>query len=327
MHIRLDGDARSRRAKEFANFVRSGLASAPDPLSLVSDFAGAHLREGRQAAPMDRTYPLVPQAETSAARPRYEFEDSGATRRGGLPSPHYIKVLDQRSATRLVGRGLRASARDGDFHRLQASPERASNESRAQFGTAACCNCREATFGRQIRIPMAQLNLEVNEMSVDTMQELLIDELKDLYSAEKQIVRALPKLAKSASTPELQQALLNHLEETKEQVNRLEKIGELVGKRLTGKTCVGMKGVLEEGSEVLEDTDKGTIRDAALIAAAQRVEHYEMAGYGSAREFAKLLGLSEVASLLDETLAEEKAADKTLSGISKQVNAAAKREA
>jgi ferritin-like metal-binding protein YciE len=174
---------------------------------------------------------------------------------------------------------------------------------------------------------MAQLNLEVNEMSVDTTQELLVDELKDLYSAEKQIVRALPKLAKSASTPELQEALLNHLEETKEQVNRLEKIGELIGKRLTGKTCVGMKGVLEEGSEVLEDTDKGTIRDAALIAAAQRVEHYEMAGYGSAREFAKLLGLSEVASLLAETLAEEKAADKTLSRISKQVNATAKSEA
>jgi ferritin-like metal-binding protein YciE len=163
-------------------------------------------------------------------------------------------------------------------------------------------------------------------MSVGTMQELLIDELKDLYSAEKQIVRALPKLAKAATTPELQQAILTHLEETKGQVIRLEKIGELVGKKLTGKTCVGMKGVLEEGSEVLEDTDKGTIRDAALISAAQRVEHYEMAGYGSAREFAKLLGLSEVASLLDETLAEEKAADKTLSGVAKQVNATAKRE-
>ncbi len=163
-------------------------------------------------------------------------------------------------------------------------------------------------------------------MSVETMQELLIDELTDLYSAEKQIVRALPKLAKAASTPELQQAILSHLEETKGQVMRLEKIGELVGKKLTGKTCVGMKGVLQEGSEVLEDTDKGTIRDAALISAAQRVEHYEMAGYGSAREFAKLLGLSEVASLLDETLAEEKAADKTLSGIAKQVNATAKRE-
>ena len=161
-------------------------------------------------------------------------------------------------------------------------------------------------------------------MSVETMKELLIDELKDLYSAEKQIVRALPKLAKAASSPELQQALLGHLEETKGQVGRLEKIGEILGKRLTGKTCVGMKGVLEEGSEILEDTDKGTVRDAALISASQRVEHYEMAGYGSAREFAKLLEQAEVTVLLDETLGEEINADKKLSNISKQVNAEAK---
>jgi ferritin-like metal-binding protein YciE len=163
-------------------------------------------------------------------------------------------------------------------------------------------------------------------MSVETMQELLIDELKDLYSAEKQIVRALPKLAKAATSPDLKQALTDHLKETEGQVTRLEQIAEIVSKKLTGKTCVGMKGVLEEGSEVLEDTDKGTVRDAAMIAAAQRVEHYEMAGYGSAREFAKMLGLSDVASLLDETLEEEKAADKLLSGIAKQVNTAAKRE-
>lgn len=109
-------------------------------------------------------------------------------------------------------------------------------------------------------------------------------------------------------------------------MTRLEQIAEMVSKKLTGKTCVGMKGVLEEGSEVLEDTDKGTVRDAAMIAAAQRVEHYEMAGYGSAREFAKMLGLSEVATWLDETLEEEKAADKLLSGIAKQVNTTAKRE-
>jgi ferritin-like metal-binding protein YciE len=163
-------------------------------------------------------------------------------------------------------------------------------------------------------------------MSVETMQELLIDELKDLYSAEKQIVRALPKLAKAATSTELQEALLNHLEETKGQVARLEQISEIIGKKLTGKSCVGMKGVLEEGSEVLEDTDKGTVRDAALIAASQRVEHYEMAGYGSAREFAKLLGLSDVANLLDETLAEEKNADKTLSAVARQVNTQAKSE-
>jgi ferritin-like metal-binding protein YciE len=163
-------------------------------------------------------------------------------------------------------------------------------------------------------------------MSVETMQELLIDELKDLYSAEKQIVRALPKLAKAATSPDLKQALTNHLKETEGHVARLERIAQLVGKKLTGKSCVGMKGVLEEGSEVLKETDKGAIRDAGMIAAAQRVEHYEMAGYGSAREFAKMLRLSEVASLLEETLEEEKAADKLLSGVAKQVNATAKRE-
>lgn len=164
-------------------------------------------------------------------------------------------------------------------------------------------------------------------MSVENFQELLVDELKDLYSAEKQIVRALPKLAKAVSTSELNQALLDHLEETKGQVERLEKIAELMGKKLTGKTCVGMKGVLEEGSEVLEDTEKGTVRDAALIAAAQRVEHYEMAGYGSARDFAKNLGLSDVSSLLEQTLEEEKNADKKLTTIAKAVNKQAKQAA
>ena len=163
-------------------------------------------------------------------------------------------------------------------------------------------------------------------MSVDTLQELFIDELKDLYSAEKQIVRALPKLAKAVSTPELQEALLSHLEETKGHVERLEQIGEIVGKKLTGKTCAGMKGVLEEGSEVLEEVDKGNVRDAALIGASQRVEHYEMAGYGTARDFAKLLGLKEAASLLEQTLEEEKAADRKLTGIARAVNNQAKAE-
>jgi ferritin-like metal-binding protein YciE len=163
-------------------------------------------------------------------------------------------------------------------------------------------------------------------MSVGNLEELLIDELKDLYSAEKQIIRALPKIIKAVSTPELREGLTKHLEETKGQVTRLEKIGEVLGKKMPGKTCAGMKGVLEEGSEVLEDTEKGLVRDAALISACQRVEHYEIAGYGSAREFAKLLGQKEVAALLDQTLAEEKNADKTLTGASRQVNTQAKRE-
>jgi ferritin-like metal-binding protein YciE len=163
-------------------------------------------------------------------------------------------------------------------------------------------------------------------MSVETLEQLFIDELKDLYSAEKQIVRALPKIIKAVTSPDLQQGLSNHLEETKGQVARLEKIGEILGKKMTGKACVGIKGVLEEDSEILEDTDKGAVRDAALISACQRVEHYEMAGYGSARDFAKLLGQGEIASLLDETLAEEKNADKTLTGASKQINTQAKRQ-
>ena len=162
-------------------------------------------------------------------------------------------------------------------------------------------------------------------MSLGTMQELFIDELKDLYSAEKQIVRTLPKIAKAASNPELRDALETHLEETKGQVERLEKVAELVGKRLTGKTCAGMKGVLEEGSELLDEADKGDVRDAGLIAASQRVEHYEMAGYGAARDFARTLGMSDVAELLDETLVEEKNADKKLTEISKQVNKQANR--
>jgi ferritin-like metal-binding protein YciE len=156
------------------------------------------------------------------------------------------------------------------------------------------------------------------------MEELFVDELKDLYSAEKQITKALPKMAKGASSEELREAFLSHLEETNGQIARLEQAFEILGEKPTGKTCVGMKGVLEEGSEMLEDTDKGEVRDAGLISAAQRVEHYEMAGYGSARDFAKLLGQSEIANLLNETLEEEKAADKKLTGISKGVNVAAK---
>jgi ferritin-like metal-binding protein YciE len=164
------------------------------------------------------------------------------------------------------------------------------------------------------------------KMSVETLQDLLIDELKDLYSAEKQIVRALPKVIKATSAAPLKEGLSKHLEETKNQVARLEQIGEILGKKLTGKTCVGMKGVLEEAPEVLEETEKGAVRDAALISACQRVEHYEMAGYGSARDFAKLLGLREVAILLEETLNEEKNADKTLTAASRQVNSEAKQE-
>jgi ferritin-like metal-binding protein YciE len=166
--------------------------------------------------------------------------------------------------------------------------------------------------------------LQRKRMSVENQQELFLDELKDLYSAEKQISRALPKLVKAATTsPKLKDAFRSHLEETNGQIERLETIFEMLKKKSTGKTCEGMKGVLSEGAEVLEETKKGDLRDSGLITAAQRVEHYEMAGYGGVREYAKLLGQKEIMALLDATLKEEEAADKKLTLIAKEVNAAA----
>jgi len=164
-------------------------------------------------------------------------------------------------------------------------------------------------------------------MSVETIEDLFVEELKDLYSAEKQITKALPKMAKAASSPELRQAFEKHLEETSGHVERLEQIFETLGKSSRGKTCEGMKGLLSEGAELIEEIDKGDVLDAGLISAAQRVEHYEMAGYGSVRAFAELLGNSEVADLLQETLGEEKAADQKLTKISKTVNNQAQRAA
>jgi ferritin-like metal-binding protein YciE len=117
-------------------------------------------------------------------------------------------------------------------------------------------------------------------MSVETIDELLLDELKDLYSAEKQITKSLPRLAKAATFADLKQAFESHLEETKGQIERLDRVFEILGKSPKGKMCHGMEGVLQERSEVLEETEKGAVRDAALISAARRVEHYEMAGYG-----------------------------------------------
>ena len=157
-------------------------------------------------------------------------------------------------------------------------------------------------------------------MSVKTIDELLLDELKDLYSAEKQLTKALPKMARAAASQDLKTAFESHLEETQDHVERLDKIFETLGKSPRGKTCHGMQGLVEEGSEIISELEKGAVRDAGLISAAQRVEHYEMAGYGSVREFANLLGQNEIASLLDETLEEEKAADEKLTGIAKKVN-------
>jgi ferritin-like metal-binding protein YciE len=157
-------------------------------------------------------------------------------------------------------------------------------------------------------------------MPAENLQELLIDELKDIYSAEKQIIRALPKMAKAAKSPALRQAFETHLDETKGQIERLDQIFETLGKKAGGKVCHGMQGVIEEGKEMMDELEKGDVRDAGLISAAQRVEHYEIAAYGTVREYAKMLGQKDVAKLLDQTLEEEKATDEKLNSIAAQVN-------
>jgi len=152
-------------------------------------------------------------------------------------------------------------------------------------------------------------------MRLDSLRDLLIDELRDLYSAENQLVKALPKMAKAASSEELRTAFEEHLEETVNQVKRLDKVFKKLDASSRGKKCKAMEGLVEEGKEVIEEDAEDAVKDAALICAAQRVEHYEMAGYGCARTFATLLEETEVAELLQETLDEEGAADKKLTEI------------
>jgi ferritin-like metal-binding protein YciE len=149
-------------------------------------------------------------------------------------------------------------------------------------------------------------------MSLDSLDKLFLEELKDVYNAEKQILRALPRMAKAADSPDLQKAFTTHLRETEGQVKRLEQIFKELGQATRGKKCKGMEGLLEEGKEVLEQEGEAAVIDAALIASAQRVEHYEIAAYGCLRTYAQLLGYSEAEQLLQQTLEEEEATDKKL---------------
>jgi len=152
-------------------------------------------------------------------------------------------------------------------------------------------------------------------MELDTLQKLYEDQLKDLHSVERQIIQALPKMIKAAEDEELSSTLEEHLAVTKEQLARLDSIFEKLGKRGTGKKCKGMEGILEEGKELLEKDAEADVLDAGIIAAAQHVEHYEMAGYGTAAAYAKLLGDREAEKLLRRSLDEEKEADEKLSGL------------
>src|SRR4029079_2353049 len=156
-------------------------------------------------------------------------------------------------------------------------------------------------------------------MALESLQELYLEQIKDLHSAERQIIEALPKMIEKATHPELRKGFKKHLNQTKEQLRRLDQIGQRAGQKLTGHTCKGMKGLLEEGEELMKERADSDVLDAALISAAQRVEHYEMAGYGCARTYARLLGLEDDARVLQQTLDEEGETDHLLTELAERV--------
>ncbi len=156
-------------------------------------------------------------------------------------------------------------------------------------------------------------------MKLDTLQKLYTEELRDLYNAENQLLKALPKMAKAASSEELKDAFEKHLEQTKGHVERLEQVFKELDERPKGKTCRAMKGLIQEGSELLEQDGDESVRDAGIIVAAQKVEHYEIAGYGSARTFAHLLGQNKAAELLQATLDEESETNELLTRLAESI--------
>lgn len=160
----------------------------------------------------------------------------------------------------------------------------------------------------------------------NTFKGLFLDELRDLHDAENQLIKALPKMAESATSDELRSGIEQHLEQTKTHAQRIEQIMDALGESPKGKKCKGMTGIINEGKEVMDEDYEGEVHDAAIISAAQRVEHYEIAAYGSARTFAQLLGESQAASLLQQTLEEEKETDEKLNQLAQQINPEALRE-
>jgi ferritin-like metal-binding protein YciE len=159
-----------------------------------------------------------------------------------------------------------------------------------------------------------------------SVKDLLEDEIKDLYSAEKQLTKAIPKMAKGSNNPELETAFRSHLKETEKQVQRLEKVSQILETKPTGKKCVGMEGCIEEGAEALDEDGDANVMDLGIIGAGSRVEHYEMAGYMTAISLAERLGEKEVVQLLEESLVEEEAAEEKLRSIAKTILRAAPTE-
>ena len=163
-------------------------------------------------------------------------------------------------------------------------------------------------------------------MKENTLRELFIDELRDLYDAETRLVKAIPKMAKVSNSDELRSGFEHHLEQTKAHVERLNQVMTSLGEKLTGKKCRGMVGIIQEGDELMTEDFEGSVIDAALISAAQRVEHYEIAAYGCVHAWAKILGEDNAAQLLEKTLNEEKETDSKLTEIAEQINASANSE-
>jgi ferritin-like metal-binding protein YciE len=155
-------------------------------------------------------------------------------------------------------------------------------------------------------------------MRIESMEDLFVEQIEDLYDAEERLVKALPKMAEACSTAELRSAIEEHVQQTKGHVQRLQQVFSEVGKNPKGQTCDAMKGMIKEGEEIIDDIRQSPLRDAGLIAIGNRVEHYEMSGYGTAREFAKCLGLSRSVDLLQQTLEEEKRTDAKLTQIAQQ---------
>jgi ferritin-like metal-binding protein YciE len=179
---------------------------------------------------------------------------------------------------------------------------------------------------RPNRYPEKTSAKDRQSMKLESLSQLFVEQLQDLYSAETQILKALPTMAEKSHSPELRQAFELHLRQTRDQVKRLDRIFDDIGKsvRRDGKTCEGMEGIIEEGKEIVNARGDEETRDAGMIAAAQRVEHYEIAGYGTARNFAKLLGHEDWARLLQQTLDEEKETDGKLTKLSERINVEAR---
>jgi len=191
-----------------------------------------------------------------------------------------------------------------------SSAKNSKNTASKSTTTKATASKTKATASK--KVATTSRTVKPKASAADGLRELFIDSLKDIYWAEKALTKALPKMAKNATSENLKAALEDHLNVTQEQISRLEQVFEIIGKKATAKKCDAMEGLIKEGQSIMEETQPGAVRDAGIIAASQKIEHYEIATYGTLCAFAKTLGEDEAAQLLEATLAEEKEADVTL---------------